>query len=106
MADRGEILQKLYVAGFDIQSFDRFPRAIGISRGYCIALLEPDPGTGLRIVGRAGWRIGDAIGVLTSHAGRQVFQWKDQVVETTPERLKLLEDFERELTEALGANHA
>ena len=104
MADPAEILQNLYMAGFDIQSFDRFPCAIGISRGDCIALLEPDVGTGLRILGRPGWRIGDAIGVLTSHAGRRVFQWKDRVVEATPERLKLLEAFERELAEALGAN--
>lgn len=103
MADPAEILQKLYLAGFDIQSFDRFPRAIGISRGDCIALLEPDVDTGLRILGRAGWRIGDAIGVLTSHAGRGVFQWKDQVVEATPERLKLLQDFERELAQNLRA---
>lgn len=97
MPDSAEILQKLYAAGFNIQSFERFPRAIGISKGECIALLQPDAYTGLRILGRPGWKIDDAIGVLTSHAGRPVFQWKNHIVEATPERIKMLEEFEREL---------
>lgn len=103
MPDPAEILQKLYIAGFDIQSFDRFPSAIGISKGDCIVLLEPDANIGLRPLGRPGWKIGDAIGVLTTHAGRRVFQWKDQIVEATPERLKLLGDFEREVAQTLRA---
>jgi len=103
MPDPAEILQRLYAEGFDIQSFDRFPRAIAISRGDCIALLEPESVSGLRLVGRPGWKISDAIGVLTSQAGRPVFQWKDQVIEATPERLRVLQDFERELLLALGA---
>ena len=103
MSDSAEMLQKLFVAGFDIQSFDRFPRVIGISRGDCIALLEPDT-NGLRLVGRPGWKIADAIGVLTTHDGRSVFQWKDHVVEATSERLKALQDFERELADALMPN--
>lgn len=103
MPDSAEILQKLYVAGFDIQTFDRFPRALGISKGDCIALLEPDTTTGLRMIGRPGWRIADAIGVLTGHAGQPVFQWKNHKVEATPERLKVLDDFERELMAILNA---
>src|SRR5690348_8661360 len=99
MPDSAEILQKLYVAGFDVQTYERFPRAAGISKGDCIALLEPDATAGLRVIGRSGWKIGDAIGVLTSHAGRPVFQSKNQVVEATPERLKILEAFERELAQ-------
>jgi len=101
MPDPAEVLQKLYAAGFDIQSFERFPRAIGVSKGECIAVLEPDANTGLRILGRPGWKIEDAIGVLTSHAGQQIFQWKNHIVEATPERIKMLEEFERELMSGL-----
>jgi hypothetical protein len=97
MLDSAAILQNLYAAGFDIQTFERFPRAIGISKGDCIALMEPDVRAGLRMIGRPGWRIGNAIGVLTTQAGRRVFQSKDQVVDATSERLKLLEEFEREV---------
>lgn len=102
MPDSAEILQSLYIAGFDVQTYERFPRAIGISKGECIALLEPDANAGLRVIGRPGWKIGDGIGVLTSHAGGSVFQWKNHVVEATPERLKTLQDFERELMCTLG----
>ena len=105
MADSAAMLQNLYAAGFDIQTFERFPRAIGISKGDCIALLEPDVSAGLRMVGRPGWRLGKAIGVLTTQAGCRVFQSKDQLVEATSERLKLLEAFERELVGFLEPRH-
>jgi len=99
--DPSEILQSLYVAGFELQTFDRFPRAIGIIKGNCIALLEPDA-SGLRFIGRPGWRLGEVIGVLTTKEGRQVFQAKDQIVEATAERLKQLREFEAELATFLN----
>ncbi len=98
--DPAEQLQKLYLAGFDIQTFDRFPQAVGVVRNECIALLEVGP-QGLRMIGTPGWRMGEVLGVLTELNGRKVFQAKSEVVEATPERLTELEkfraDIEREL---------
>ena len=96
MADPSEILQALYAAGFELQTFERFPRAIGVTKGNCIALLEPG-GSGLRLIGSAGWRLGEAIGVLTTRHGTEVFQAKDQIVEANRERLRELRGFEAEL---------
>jgi len=42
MPDPAEQLQALYAAGFELKPFDRFPRAIGILRGSCIVLLQPE----------------------------------------------------------------
>jgi hypothetical protein len=95
--DPSEILQSLYVAGFELQTFDRFPRAIAVIKGNCIALLEPGA-NGLRFIGRPGWRMGEVLGVLTTSGGNQVFQAKDQVIEATPARLSELRQFEAELT--------
>lgn len=95
------MLQSLYLAGFELQTFDRFPRAIGVIKGNCIALLEPGA-TGLRFIGQPGWRLGEAMGVLTTKEGQQVFQAKDQFVEATPERLKQLREFEAELATFLS----
>lgn len=95
--DPSEILQSIYLAGFELQTFDRFPRAVGVTKGNCIALLEPD-GSGLRMIGRPGWRMGEGLGVLTTKGNEKVFQAKNQVVVATPERLKELQEFERELT--------
>jgi hypothetical protein len=99
--DPSEILQSLYVAGFELQTFDRFPRAIGVIKGNCIALLEPG-GNGLRFIGKPGWRLGEVLGVLTLKNGQQVFQAKDQILEATPERLRQLQEFESELVTYLS----
>jgi len=100
MGDPSQILEALYAAGFELRTFDQFPRAIGVVKGNCIALLEPSE-RGLRLIGSAGWRLGETIGVLTSQSGKQVFQAKDQVVEANPERLGELRSFEAEVLEFL-----
>jgi hypothetical protein len=100
MPDPAAQLQSIYLAGFELQTFDRFPRAIGVVRGECIAILESSP-EGLKMLGTPGWKIGDAIGVLVEKDGRQVFQSKDQVLEATPERREKLRMFRTELEELL-----
>lgn len=102
MRGPSEILQQLYAAGFEIQTFERFPGAIGVSKGDCIALLEPAE-AGLRLIGRPGWRLGEAIGVLTTKDGKHVFQAKDQILEATEERMRELHAFEAELARFLNA---
>jgi len=94
--DPSEIFQSLYLAGFELQTFDRFPRAIGVIKGNCIALLEPDD-SGLRFIGKPGWRMGEVLGVLTTRDGQAVFQAKDRFLEATPERLQQLVEFEAEV---------
>src|SRR5690349_20221467 len=99
--DSSEILQSLYLAGFELQTFDRFPRAIGVMKGNCIALLEPG-GSGLRFIGKPGWRLGEVLGELTTKNGQQVFQAKDQFLDATPERLRELQEFEAEVVAFLS----
>ena len=100
--DTAQQLQRLYLAGFDLQTFDRFPRAVGVVRDNCIALLEATP-EGLKIVATPGWRMGESIGVLVEQDGRQVFQHKSETVEATPERLEALRRFREELENVLAA---
>jgi len=100
--DPAEQLQKIYLAGFEIETFDRFPKCIGVVRDQCVALLVPDPG-GLQVLGTPGWRMGDIMGVLVEMDGRQVFRAKDEIVEATPERLETLRRFREELKELLRA---
>lgn len=96
MADPAEILQQLYLAGFEFQTFEQFPRAVGVTRGECIAFLVPSE-TGLQILGSPGWRIGDAMAVLTAVGGKRVFQYKSQSIEATGARLDELRRFEADL---------
>jgi hypothetical protein len=96
MPDPAEQLQRLYVAGFDLQVFDRFPKCVGVVRDDCIALLVPSP-EGLQMLGTPGWKLGEVIGVLTEKDGRPVFQAKEMIVEATPGRLETLRRFREEV---------
>src|SRR6266851_3385726 len=96
MPDPAEQLQRLYLAGFALQTFDRFPKCVGVVRDGCIAMLVPST-DGLQMLGTPGWRMGEAIGVLVEAGGRQVFQAKHETLEATPERLESLSRFRVDL---------
>ena len=99
--DPAEQLQRLYLAGFELQTFDRFPKCIGVMRDDCIALLVPGV-DGLQMLGTPGWRMGEVMGVLTEIDGRKVFQAKSEVVDATPERLKALLQFREDLNKVIS----
>ena len=96
MPDSAEQLQQLYIAGFELQTFERFPKAVGVLRDNCIALLVPGP-EGLQVLGNVGWRMGDSLGPLVERAGRKVFIHKEETLEATPERIATLEHFKADL---------
>jgi hypothetical protein len=102
MADSAEQLQRLYLAGFELQTFERYPKYIGVMRDNCVALLVPGV-DGLQILGTPGWRMGEVMGVLTEREGRKVFQAKTEIVEATPERLEALRKFGDEIVGLLHA---
>ncbi len=101
MPDSAEQLQRIYLAGFELQTFERYPKCIGVVRDNCVALLVPGV-DGLQILGTPGWRMGEVMGVLTEREGRKVFQAKSEVVEATPERLALLERFRQDLAKSMS----
>jgi hypothetical protein len=100
MSDSAEQLQRLYLAGFELQTFERYPKCIGVVRENCVALLVPGV-NGLQILGSPGWRMGEVMGVLTERKGRKVFQAKSEVIEATPERLAILQKFRQEISQLL-----
>lgn len=95
-----EQLQNLYAAGFDLQTFDRFPKTIGVLRDNCIAFLVPGP-DGLQILGNVGWRMGESLGPLVERGGRKVFVHKQETLEATPEMIATLERFRSDLKQLL-----
>ncbi len=102
MPDPAEQLQCIYLAGFQLETFERFPKSIGAVRDNVIALLEATP-DGLRMIGTPGWRMGEAMGVLVQVGDRQVFQCKSEIVEATPERLETVGRVRAELENLLAA---
>ena len=104
MPDSAEQLQRLYLAGFELQTFERYPKCIGVIREDCVALLVPGV-DGLQVLGTPGWRMGEVMGVLTERGGRQIFQAKGEVVDATPERLESLRKFRSDLAGLLHPLH-
>jgi hypothetical protein len=98
--DPAEQLQRIYLAGFELQTFERYPKCIGVVRDQCIALLVPGV-DGLQILGTPGWRMGEVMGVLTEREGHQVFQAKSEIVEATAERLETYRRFRADLDDLL-----
>jgi hypothetical protein len=101
MSDPAEQLQQIYVAGFELKVFDRFPKCVGVVRDHCIALLVPSP-DGLQMLGTPGWLMGEAMGVLVENGGRKVFQAKQEILEATPERMEELKRFREDLNRLLS----
>src|SRR5260370_21417283 len=101
MPDSAEQLQRIYLAGFEVQTFERYPKCIGVVLDGCVALLVPGV-DGLQILGTPGWRMGGVMGVLTEREGRKVFQAKSEIVEATPERLALLQRFRQDLAKSMS----
>jgi hypothetical protein len=102
MPDPAQQLQQVYLAGFELKTFDRFPNCVGVVRDHCIVLLAAGP-DGLRMLGTPGWQMGDALGVLTEVAGRKVFQAKQEIIEATAERLEELSRFRADIERLLTA---
>jgi hypothetical protein len=96
MPESSEQLQSLYLEGFELQTFERFPNSIGVLRDGCIALFRATP-AGLEMIGIPGWRMGEVMGLLVERNGKQVFQAKSESLEATPERLDALRRFRQDL---------
>jgi hypothetical protein len=94
--DSASQLQQIYLAGFEIETRERFPNAVVVIKGNCAALLQATP-NGLTMIGTPGWRMGELMGVLTEVGGRKVFQSKSEIVEASSERLAELQAFREEL---------
>jgi hypothetical protein len=102
MPDPAEQLQRIYLAGFELHVFDRYPNSVGVMRDGCVALLRSTP-VGLQLIGAPGWRMGEVLGVLVDKEGKQVFQAKSEIVEATPERLDALQKFKADLDQLMTA---
>jgi hypothetical protein len=101
MPDPAKQLQNIYLAGFEIESPERFPGTVAVVKGNCMALLKTTP-AGLQLIGAPGWRLGAALGVLVEKDGKRFFQNKLQLVEATPERLAEWRAFSEELRNLLA----
>jgi hypothetical protein len=96
-----KIFERLFGAGFRPIAIPPYENALCVRRGECAAVLTPVPNGGLRMLAPATYLVDGNLGVKLKKGDGEVFVWKKREIEATPERLKELEAFRRELTSIL-----
>jgi hypothetical protein len=91
------ILERIACRGFTIVAFPLYGSAAGVRRGDCAALLVPVSGAGMKILGEPSWLVAGNMSVRVRRNGSDVFVWKKEQVQVTPERLVELATFRSDL---------
>ena len=95
------VLQRLFEAGYRPIAIPPYESALCLRRGECAVVLAPGENGGLRVLAPASFLVDGKFGVRVKRGEREVFVFKQQEIEATPERLNELENFARELNEIL-----
>ena len=84
-------------------AFPLYASAIGVRRGLFAALLMPAGDAALKVMGEPCYVVGSNLAVRTRRKGREVFVWKDKIIEVTPELLEELARFSADLAVLMAA---
>jgi len=96
-----KILERLFEAGFRPIAIPPYESALCVRRGECAALLSPVPNGGLKLLAAPSYLLEGNLSVKLKKGAGEVFVWKKNEIAATPERLRGLETFRRELTALL-----
>jgi len=96
-----QIIERLFANGFRPIAISPYESALCMKKGECAAILAPVPNGGLKLLAPPSYLVEGNLSVRLERDSGEVFVWKKREVKATPEKLKELESFQRELTELL-----
>ena len=96
-----KVFERLFAAGFRPIAIPPYESALCVRRGECAALLTPIANAGVRLLAAPTYIVDGNLSVKLKRGNGEVFVWKKKEVAATPERLRELEDFRRELAAIL-----
>jgi hypothetical protein len=96
-----QVIERLFAAGFRSIAIPPYESALCMKKGNCAAVLAPVPTGGIKLLASPSYLVDGNLSVKLKRGSGEVFVWKKKAVEATPEKLKELESFQRELTEIL-----
>ncbi len=96
-----QIIERLFAAGFRPIAIPPYESALCMRKGDCAAVLAPIQSGGIKLLAPPSYLVDGNLSVKVKRGSGEVFVWKKKEVEATPEKLKELESFRRELTEIL-----
>jgi hypothetical protein len=95
------IVERLFANGFRPIAIPPYESALCMKKGECAAILAPVPDGGLKLLAPPSYLVEGNLSVKLKRDSGEVFVWKKKEVKATPEKLKELESFRRELTKLL-----
>ena len=101
-AQQIKTFERLLGAGFRPVAIAPYENALCVQRGECAAVLTRVPNGGLQLVAPPSYMIDGSLSVRLKRGHREVFVWKKNEIEATPERINELAKFRQELTEILA----
>jgi hypothetical protein len=96
-----KIIERLFEAGFRPIAIPPYESGLCMRKGDCAAVLAPVPNGGIKLLAPPSYLVDGNLSVKLKRGAGEVFVWKKKEVEATPEKLKELESFRRELSEIL-----
>jgi hypothetical protein len=96
-----KVIERLFAAGFRPIAIPPYESALCVKKGNCAALLAPVPGAGIKLLAPPSFVVDGNLSVKLKRGSSEVFVWKKKEVAATPEKLKELDSFRRELMEVL-----
>lgn len=96
-----QVMERLLEAGFRPIAIPPYESALCMRKGNCVAALAPVPNAGLKLLAPASFMVDGNFSVKLKRGPGEVFVWKKNEVEATPERMRELESFKSELQEIL-----
>jgi hypothetical protein len=97
-----QVMKGLFEAGFRPVAIPPYESALCLRRVECAVVLAPVYGGGFKILAPATFLVDGKFGVRVNRGGKDVFIFKQQEVEATPERLRELREFQKTLDEVLA----
>ncbi len=95
------IIERLFEAGFRPIAIPLYESALCMRKGDCAAVLSAVPDAGIKLLAPPSYLVDGNLSVKLKRGSGEVFVWKKKKIDATPERLKELESFRRELNELL-----
>jgi hypothetical protein len=98
-----KIIERLFEAGFRPIAIPPYESAMCMRRGDCAAILAPVPNAGMKLLAPASYIVDGNFSVRVKRGNGEAFVWKKAELPATPERMKELDVFRRELMEILDS---
>ena len=90
-----QTMEQLFEAGFRPVAIPPYENALCLKRGDCVAVLAPVPNGDLKVLAPPSYLVAGNLSAKLRRGSGEVFVWKKNELEATPDRLEKLRSMPR-----------